>query len=169
MAGEGVILSGLSPKHTRTVTVYGSPQLKLCVKDTKHGTMLANLPLGHSNLGAGEVYDLTFHSETRFYLKIDGPGWHIEIPYDIIESPSGSYSHTITTGEPVSLLEPRETPLYTLDMNNQWVTDTESRKICWIPPGNIRRRSGGHFWAGLSLVMVGDGVVRKLTFKAPDC
>jgi len=162
-------LSGLSPKHTHIVTVYGSPRRELRVKDAKDGTVLANLPLD-INLTAGEVYDLTFDSETRFYLKIDGPEHHVQIPYDITASLSGTYSHTITEGEPVALLEPRETPPYTLDENFEWVLDARSRKICWIPPGNVRRGSGGHFWAGLSLVMVGDdGVMRKLSFKEPDC
>ena len=168
--GKGVLLSGLSPKRTRTVTVYGQPQPELCVKDTKHGTILANLLLEHGDLGMGKVYDLIFDSETRFHLKIDGPEWHVEISYDVIESPLGCYSHTITKGELMPLLEPRETPPYTLDANYEWVADAESRKICWIPPGNIRRGNGGHFWVGLSLVMVGDdGVVRKLNFRAPEC
>jgi hypothetical protein len=74
-----------------------------------------------------------------------------------------------TEGEPVPLPEPRETPPYTLDENCEWVIDTKSRKICWISPGNVRRGDGGHFWAGLELVMVGDdGVVRKVSFTEPD-
>jgi len=121
-------------------------------------------------LGTGEVYNLTFDSETRFLLKIDGPSYHIQIPHDIIASPSGDYSHTITKGESVPLSEPREKALYTLDANCEWVLDRMSRKICWVSPGDLRRGNGGHFWAGLSLIMVGgDGVVRKLTFKEPDC
>ena len=76
----------------------------------------------------------------------------------------------ITRGEPVPLLEPRVKPPYSLDANCEWVLDGESGKICWMTPGNLRRGDGGHFWAGLSLVMVGDdGVVRKVTFKEPDC
>jgi len=162
-------LSGLSPERTCIVTVYGSPRRGLRVKDAKDGTILANLPLD-DDLAAGEVYALTFDSETRFYLKMDGPGQHIQIHYDITASPSGSYSHTITKGEPTPLLEPRKISPYSLDANFEWVLDTESRKVCWIPPGNIRRISGGHLWIGLSLVMVGDdGVVRKLSFKEPDC
>jgi hypothetical protein len=149
--------------------VYGSPRRELRVKDVKEGTILANLPLGDDDFGAGEVYDLIFDSETKFCLKIDGPGRHVQITYDVTASPSGPYPHTITKGEPAPLSEPRETPPYTLDANCEWVVDTESRKICWISPGNVRRGNGGHFWAGLSLVMVGDdGVVRKLTFKEPD-
>ena len=74
-----------------------------------------------------------------------------------------------TEGEPVPLSEPRETPPYTLDENCEWVVDAKSRKICWISPGNVRRGDGGHFWAGLELVMVGDdGVVRKVSFREPD-
>lgn len=68
------------------------------------------------------------------------------------------------------LSEPHAKPPYTLDTNYEWVLDTRSRKICWISPGDIRKGNGGHFWAGTSLVMVGeDGVVRKLSFKEPDC
>ena len=167
-ADRDVPLSGLSPSGAQVVKVYGPPRQELCVKDTTNGTTLAKLPLEATGLGMGEVYDLIFDSETRFCLKIDRPGWHVKIPYDTIPSPSGCYSHTITEGEPVHLSESRPTPPYTLDLNCEWVIDTESRKICWISPGNIRRGSGGYFWAGLSLVMVGDdGVVRKLTFKEP--
>ena len=167
---EGAVLCGLSPKCTQTATVYNSPRRELCVKDVKGGgIILAKVSLEDVDFGTEEVYDVTFDSETRFYLRIDGVGQHIQIPYDIIASPSGGFSHTITKGEPVPLLEPRETPPYTLDGNCEWVLDAKSRKICWISPGDIRRGDGGHFWAGPSLVMVGDdGAVRKLTFKDPE-
>ena len=164
-------LSGLSPEHTRIVTAYSSPRQELRVKDVKDGGILASLPLvGYDSLEEGKIYAITFDSENRFHLKIDGPGLHVLIPHDIIPSPSGRYSHTITRGKPMFLSEPRATLPYTLDANCEWVLDTGSRKICWISPGDIRRSSGGHFWAGLSLVMVGeDGIVRKLTFKEPGC
>ena len=164
-------LSALSPSCTRIVTaVSNSPQRELRVKDLEGGITLAKIPLELGDLGVGEVYNLTFDSETRFHIKIDGPGWHVQIPYDIIPSLSGPDSHTITQGEPVPLSEPRIKPPYTLDANCEWVIDTKSRKICWVSPGNVRRGNGGHFWAGLSLVIVGDdGVVRKLTFREPDC
>jgi len=169
-AGENAPLGGLSPECTRIATVYGSPRRGLRIKNARDGATLANLLLADDDLGAGEVYDLAFDSETRFYLKIDGPGWHVQIPYDIVTSPSGGYSHTITKGEPMCLPEPREKPPYTLDENCEWVLDANSTKICWISPGNARRGNGGHFWAGLSLIMVGDdGVLRKLTFKKPGC
>ena len=160
----------LSPERTQVVTFSNSPQRELCVKHVGDGTTLANLPLDDTDLEMGEVYDVTFDSDTRFHLKVDGPGWHVQIPYNITKSPSGDYSHSITKGEPVNLSEPRATPPYALDENCEWVLDRGARKICWISPGNLRRGSGGHFWAGLSLVMVGDdGVVRKVTFKEPDC
>jgi WD40 repeat protein len=162
-------LSGLSPDCTQIVTFYGSPRRELRVKDAKDGTILANLPQGDDALGTGKVYDVTFDSATRFHLKIDEPGRHVRIPHDIIPSPAGPYSHAITKGETIPLSEPRATPPYTLDANCEWVVDAESRKVCWISPGNVRRGNGGHFWAGLSLVMVGDdGVVRKLSFRKPD-
>ena len=167
-ADEDPPLSGLSPNCTWFVTVSSPPGPQVRIIDLVHGTVLVT-PIEHANLGMGEVYDLTFSSETRFYLKIDGQGWHVKIPYDIIPSLSGEDLPTITKGEPFPLSQPRATPLYMLDANHEWVIDAESRKICWIPPGNVRRGNGSHFWAGLSLVMVGgDGVVRKLTFREPD-
>jgi hypothetical protein len=169
-AGEAGPLCGWSPECTRIVTLYDSPRRELHIKDVKDGTILANLPIEGDDLETGEVYDLTFDSETRFHLKIEGPGRHVQIPHDIIALPSGYYSHTITKGEPVPLSEPRATLPYTLDANCEWVVDAESRKVCWISPGNVRRGNGGHFWVGLELIMVGDdGVVRKVSFKEPDC
>ena len=172
-------LSALSPSCTRVVTAaHDSPRRELHrwelrVKYLKDGATLAKILLGLGDLGVGEVYGLTFDSETRFHLKIDGPGRHVQIPYDIIPSfPSSSrcYPHTITQGKPMPLSEPRVKPPHTLDANCEWVIDAKSRKICWVSPGNVRRGNGGHFWAGLSLIMVGDdGVVRKLTFREPDC
>ena len=168
--GESAPLYGWSPECTRVITIYNSPQWELHVKAVKDGTIIARLPLEHNNLGIGRVYNITFDSETRFYLQICGPGWHIKVPHDIIATPSGDCSHTIIKGEPVHSSEPQATPPYVLDANCEWVIDAMSRKICWISPGNVRRGRGGHLWAGLSLVMVGDdGIVRKLTFKEPDC
>ena len=172
-ADEDALLSGFSPKRARVVTVYSLPRPELRVKDTRRGIMLASLPLEHNGMGSMgklEAYDLIFDSETRFYLKMHGPGQHVQIPYDIVAPSSGHYSHTLTVGKPEPLSEAWEIPPYTLDANCEWVLDAESRKVCWISPGNVRRGNGGHFWAGLSLVMIGnDGVVRKLTFKEPDC
>jgi hypothetical protein len=168
-ADEDPPLSGLSPQCTRIVTYHGLPRKELRVKDAKDGTILANLLLGLGHFDKEEVYGVMFDSETRFHLKINGPGWHVQVPYDITPAPSGPHSHTITKGILVILSEPRAIPPYTLDANCEWVLDAEARKICWISPGNVRRGNGSHFWAGLSLVMVGDdGVVRKLSFREPD-
>jgi WD40 repeat protein len=168
-ADEDAPLSGFSPDLTRIVTFCGSPRWELRVEDSTNGTILAKLPLKRDDLGMGKVYDVTFDSETTFHLKVDGPGRHVQIPHDITVQRWGHHSHTIVKGKPVPLSEPRAAPTYTLDANCEWVIDAESRKICWVPPGNVRRGNGGHFWAGLSLVMVGDdGVVRKLSFREPD-
>jgi WD40 repeat protein len=188
-AGDDLPLSGVSPSCARIATFYSSPRRELRVKNIKSGAILASLPLEHSDLGTGNVYDVAFDSGTTFHLKIngpdsqdvqdepesqhtqDGPGsQHVQIPYEIIASPSGHYSHKIVKGKPVRLSKTLAPPPYALDANCEWVVDAKSRKVCWIPPSNIRRGDGGHFWAGLSLVMVGDdGVVRKLTFKELDC
>jgi len=166
---EEVLLSGSSPYLTQIITIYGRPRREICVIEFRRGHDEGRLPLG-DELEKGEVYDLTFDSETRFHLKFKGPGWHVQIPYEI--TPRSEYLPVVLTkGEPVPLPEEPQAALpYTLDANLEWVLDTESRKICWIPPGNIRKGNDGHFWTGLSLVMAGDdGVVRKLTFKEPDC
>jgi hypothetical protein len=159
-----------SPSGTRIVTFHYSPRRELRVKDAEDGTVIANLPLGDDDLG--EVYDIRFDSrdsESMFHLKIDGPERHVQIHYKITQESSGPYSHAITREGAESLLNPRKVPQYALDANCEWVVDVESRKICWIPPGNVRMGNGGHFRAGLSLVMVGDdGVVKKLSFKKPD-
>ena len=171
-ASEGDTLYGWSPTCTRVATIHsslpGSRHPILRIRDRKRGFTLADLTLEHDDVG--EVYDITFSSETMFYLKMEGPGRHIQIPHKITALRSGGDSYTITKGEPEPLSEPRQTiPPYTLDAKCEWVIDTESRKVCWIPPGNLRRGGGGYFWSGVSLVIVGDdGVVRKLTFKEPD-
>jgi hypothetical protein len=51
--------------------------------------LTADLSLGDDDLGPGEVYDVVFDSETRFHLNVDGPGRHVQIPYDIIPPPLG--------------------------------------------------------------------------------
>ena len=171
---EDAPLSGLSPDCTQIVTLRGAPRRELRVKDAKDGTVLASLPLEEEDLELGKVYDIIFDSNTRFHLKVDGPGRQIQIPYDIFISPAwapGSYSHFIIKAEEVHfpLAESRTQPRYELDANCEWVVDAQLRKICWVSPGNVRRGNGGHFWAGLSLVMVGDdGVVRKLSFREPN-
>ena len=141
----------------------------LWVEDVEHGTVLAWAPLG-DELRMGKVYGLYFDSETRFCLEIDKPRERVQIPFEIIAPPSDSDPYTIIKGKPKLLSKPRARPPYTLDANCEWVLDASSRKICWISPSNLRRGTGGHFWVGRSLVMVGDdGVVRKVTFKEPDC
>lgn len=168
---ENALLGVLSPACARIATLYSLPQWELRVKDATNGNVLAKPPpLDDGFKGAGVAYDLTFDSETEFSLKVDGPGYHVQIPYSITVSKSGQYPCKIIKGNPVPLSEPRKTPSYTLDTNCEWVLDSQSRKVCWIPPENIRRGGGGHCWVGVSLVMLGnDGVVRKLSFKELGC
>ena len=166
---RGGSVTGFSPMCALEVSLLGKENPGLEVKDAKKGYVLGFLPIRDDDpVGIGKGYDLVFETKTRFYLKLDEPEQCTLIPFDIIASYSGRYTHTIIRGKPVQ--EPQEIPLYTLDANCEWVIDGKSRKICWIPPGNIRRGDSGHFWAGLSLVMVGDdGIVRKLSFRELDC
>jgi hypothetical protein len=157
--------SARAPFSRGLVAKFG---VEVVIQAWRSGTPLPEWTKAADDLEMGEFYDVTFDSQTRSHL-IAGSGQHIQIPHDIISPPSGPHSHTMTDREPVLLPEPRETPPYALDANCEWVVDAESRKICWISPGNVRQGDGGHFWVGLSLVMVGDdGVVRKLTFREPD-
>ena len=152
-----------------TILIVATGSLR--ITDVISGSVLAARDVG--DFGGGEVYDITFDSETRFYLKVDGPDQHFKVPYDIeprAESSSapGRCPLSLIKGQPEPLSEPRVTPPYILDANCEWVLDAKSRKICWISPSNVRRGDGGHFWNGSTLVMVGDdGVVRKVTFKEP--
>jgi len=157
-----------SPTYTRFVIVKDSVGLGLQINDTKNGDVLAKLVLSLSV--RKRVHGLTFDSETRFYLEINRPE-HVLIPYDITASPSDSrYPYTITEGEAIDPSEFWTRTPYTLDTNCEWILDAQSRKICWISPANLRRGDGSHFWAGSSLFMVGDdGVVRKVSFREPDC
>ena len=160
-AGEGALLGGSSPRSTWFVTLSGSNPQWLRITNLVYGNTALKIITG-DELGAGEVYGVAFGSGARFYLKVDGPGRHVRIPCDAI----WRHPHQIAFGDPEPLSEPRAIPPYTIDANCEWVLDGESRKICWISPADIRRGKGGHFWAGLSLIMVGDdGVVKKLTFK----
>ena len=58
---------------------------------------------------------------------------------------------------------------YALDKNLEWVVDTKSRRVCWLPPGYVSEIENGHFFVGSSVVMVGQGgIVRRLTFRDWD-
>ena len=58
---------------------------------------------------------------------------------------------------------------YSLDENLEWVVDTESRRVCWLPPGYVTGIEDGHVFVGSSIVTAGqDGIVRKLTFREPS-
>jgi hypothetical protein len=158
--------SARAPFSRGPVAKFG---VEVVIQAWRSGTPLPVWTKAADDLEMGEAYDVTFDSQTRSHLKLAGSGQHVQFPNDIIASPSGSHSHTMTDGEPLLSSEAQETPPYSLDADCEWVVDAEFRKICWISPGNVRRGDGGHFWAGLSLVMVGDdGVVRKLTFREPD-
>jgi hypothetical protein len=117
-AEEDALLGGSSPTRAWIATLYGLPRRELRLKSASDGTILAKLPLEDDGpVGTGVVYDLTFDSETRFHLKVDGPGCHVKIPYHITAPPSLQDPYTITQGEPVPLSQSRKASPYTLDAN----------------------------------------------------
>jgi hypothetical protein len=139
LPGEGTpqLLYGLSPAFTRVATVYGTRPPELWVNAANHGDALARLPLEYVDWGSGEIYDLVFDSETRFYLRIDGPWRHVQIPYDITASPSGEFSHTITRGNRCLFQNPghRHRTLSMRTANGPWTHSPERsagshRRIC---------------------------------------
>ena len=71
--------------------------------------------------------------------------------------------------EEVSREEMLTTNPYALDENLEWVVDTKSRRVCWLPPDYVTGIKYGHFFVGSSIVTAGkDGVVRNLTFREPE-
>lgn len=80
---RGDWLYGLSPAWTKAVMVSTAIR-EMRIKDTTYGATLAPPARNDTDLESGEVYEITFDSETRFYLKIDRPGQHIRISYDVI-------------------------------------------------------------------------------------
>ena len=88
---------------------------------------------------------------------------HIRTTFDLVSTSDG---YRIRELREESI--PPTPQLYKLDTGLEWVIDSKSRRVCWLPPGYVSGTEGGHFFTGTSIVMVGqDGVVRKLTFREP--
>ena len=152
-------LSSLSPACTRLVTIHNrSSQGFIRVWDVDDGSLMAWQSL--DNHLALFPHHITMNSEDQFSCYYDTH----RVPYVInTVSQTGNpatYFISRCTKERLDgqVLEER----YHLDDGRGWVI-CGSQRICWIPPGYI---GPSDFWAGSSLVMVGqDGTLRKLTFR----
>jgi len=114
-----------------------------------------------------EIITSTANSEGRLRSGVHHKEYYIRKTFslEIIQTPR--YGTEIDIGEVLGE-EIIPTCPYSLDESLEWVLDTESRRVCWLPPGYVTRIEGGHFFVDSSIVTAGqDGIVRKLTFIEP--
>ena len=108
--------------------------------------------------------DITFDSEHRFHFH-----YHTHrIPYDVVASLHAT-NNLVVRGGRLRLVGRAQKERYCeedycLDGGHEWVV-SGSQRVCWIPSGYIGSTEASHFWAGSSLVMVGQGgTLRVLVF-----
>jgi WD40 repeat protein len=158
----------ITPSGTRLVTFCDMDnQTRVCVWDIQDGVLEAQLwvdPIHPLNI--------TFDSENRFYSHHDT----YRVPYDITlpdrgvpvvpSSDSTTLRYRVVPHEPLPLTLIRGPRWrYYVDDTYEWVV-SDSKRICWIPPGYIRSFQPKYCWAGSSLVMNGqDGRLRCLHFE----
>jgi hypothetical protein len=176
----------ITPSGTRLATFCDvDNQTRVCVWDTENGQLDAHLWVDPIH-----PLDITFDtperspyrtprrptrfpdknkvdSENRFYSHHDTH----RIPYDITHgvpdapsSDSTTHNYRIVRHKPLPLIGgPRWR--YDVDDTSEWVV-SDSKRICWIPPGYIRSIQPSYCWAGSTLVMIGqDGTLRSLSFE----
>jgi WD40 repeat protein len=149
----------ITPSGTRLVTFCDvDNQTRVCVRDMENGQLKAQLRVDPIH-----PLDITFDSEGRFYSHHDT----YRVPYVITTSykpDSRTLWRRIVRHEPLPLIGgPRWR--YDVDDTHEWVV-SDSKRICWIPPGYIRSVQPSYCWAGSSLVMIGqDRRLRCLSFE----
>jgi len=153
----------ISPTRTRLITFHvAHSQVCVCVWNAGDGRLLGKLPLDH--LGPYLPLDITFDSEDRFYSQY--------VNYRasfVLDSPSGpgTPNRSISYCERLNISFQLPRRVFSLDDGHEWVI-SNSRRICWIPPGYIGPTRASYCWVGSSLIMAGqDGTLRKLTFREP--
>ena len=164
-------IGGISPSGAQIVTFYDvNNQTCVCVWDAQNGTLGAQL-----QVDLVHPLDLTFNSDTHFYSHHDT----YSIPYDITclvrGNPPTSSSKPTTPRYPIVrcnqlplIAKSQKGPDFDVDDASEWVI-SDSKRICWIPPGYIGSVQPSYCWAGSSLFMAGrDGMLRKLTFKEKE-
>ena len=170
-------IGGISPSGARIVTFYGvDDQICVCAWDAYNGKLEAQLWIDPIH-----PLDITFDSDTRFYSHHDT----YRIPYDVtlpvtlpdrdvtpldwgVPLPPWSKPTTtrylIVRREPLSFINETQRR-YEVDDACEWVI-SDSKKICWIPPGYIGSVQPSYYWVGSSLFMVGqDRTLRMLTLE----
>jgi len=175
------LLGSLSPSGKYLVTISGGEDtsgggnLELCVRGGLSGDVLDVIPFIQI---LGKPIEIAFTSEKQFYAEgcwvfsISEGQPHTEV-YDEESRVRRNFSletvgsrlqiKEVSGGEVLPVLHP-----YSLDEDLEWVMDTKSRRVCWLPPGYVTGIKDGHFFDGSSIVTAGDdGVVRKLTFREP--
>ena len=163
-------VGGISPTGTRIVTVHSAKYgILICAWGTENGQAQARLESWSYSLPS----DITFDTETRFYFH------HHDYcdPYDFETLSIHDYAR-----EPYSWAKPytphriacRSRQPRTVksgegqcevDSGREWVV-SDSKRICWVPPGYISSAGSGYCWARPdTLLMAGeDGTLRTLTF-----
>ena len=145
----------ISPGAVRLLTLHAAigSEVRVRLWNAKDGKLEAQLDEKSSALDIVSISDTNFsvssESHIALYsfefnrLRLRGRSTHLRTP---IPTKSG-----------------RDLDI---DDAHEWVV-SDSKKICWIPPGYIRPTGLSYCWAGSSLVMVGqDGELRKLTFSS---
>ena len=169
----------ISPSGTQLVTFHDvDNQTCICVRDAQNGQLKAQLQTDLMH-----PLDITFDSETRFYSHHDA----YRIPFvvspfksegrpqsvrDILHVVNIAFlatlTHSITQCGRLLLIGGPQKRHYEVDETREWVV-SDSKRICWIPPGYIGSAQPSYCWAGHSLVMAGqDGTLRKLMFQEPN-
>ena len=153
-------IGSISPTGDRLVTYQNGPhQTHICIRDTRNGE-LEEMLLVDSEWPHQHLPEIVFKSEAKCYFCDEAHNVLFTV------SPPGpdTPNHSITyPDEEFVFVQPDRYYDYDVDDTREWVI-SDSRKICWIPPGYIRSTQSSYCWVGHSLVMIGqDGTLRKLT------
>ena len=172
------LIGGISPSGTRILTFHGVHNATfICAWNAINGQLEARLRTDFIH-----PLDISFDSETKFYSYHDT----YRIPF-VISSPESearfhslhdipvafdafsltALGYLITRRGPLPFLGEFQRRYYDVDDAREWVV-SDSKRICWIPPGYIGSVQPSYCWAGHSLIMVGkDKTLRKLTLREP--
>ena len=167
---------GISPSGTYLVTFYDvDNRTCVCMWRIRTGKLEAQL-----RVDPIEPLDIVFESEEEFYSNhgtyrrpfvfspsMFGSYFHSlrEMPRTSNDVPPSTSDHSNPRRRPPPLTGGSQQRQYEVDETREWVV-SDSKRICWIPPGYIGSVKPSYWWAGNSLILSGqDGVLRGLTFQ----